>query len=117
MVDQNQSALLPLDGERAVSFRDRRFGSNPFTLFFQRITGEAWKRFFSGIVIENERIGNAVSNFYDTRSTGSRAGGDDGHAGRGIQNPRRQRHHGAGELEAGAANRPQSAGGRAPAGR
>lgn len=45
-------ALLPLDGQRAISFKDRL---RAYTLYFSRITAEDWRRFFSSVRVESEK--------------------------------------------------------------
>lgn len=49
--------LLPLDGERAVTFKDRGW---PYTFYFLRITADDWRELFRKIVIETERQGKEV---------------------------------------------------------
>ncbi|HLJ89576.1 MAG TPA: hypothetical protein VKZ53_22390 [Candidatus Angelobacter sp.] len=50
----SDGALLPLDGERAVSFIDGKF---PYTFYFSRLTQGDWQTYFEGVVYttQNQR--------------------------------------------------------------
>jgi hypothetical protein len=52
--EQNQ-VLLPLDGQRLVTFKDH---GQPLTFFFRRITEADWKKYFNGASVETAKDGD-----------------------------------------------------------
>ncbi len=64
--ETNGGAMLPLDLEpREVAFRDR---GRAYVHRFPRITAAHWEKFFSGMLIESEREGNALIETVDVRT-------------------------------------------------
>jgi hypothetical protein len=53
-MEGTQSVLLPLDGERAVSFTDR---GHALTFIFRRITQAEWLKVFAGVCVEKQKDG------------------------------------------------------------
>ncbi len=51
-----EGAMLPLDAQRAVTFKDGKF---PYTFYFSRITQRDWERYFEGITYTSHHEGKA----------------------------------------------------------
>jgi hypothetical protein len=67
-MDDNKSAVLELDGERSVTFRDR---GHAYTYTFSRIGSVDWLHYFEGVAITSRREGkNGVVETLDLESAG-----------------------------------------------
>jgi hypothetical protein len=67
-MDDKTSAVLELDGERTVTFRDR---GHAYTYTFSRIGSGDWLRYFEGVAITSRREGkNGVVETMDLESAG-----------------------------------------------
>jgi hypothetical protein len=62
-----EKVLLPLDAERQVTFKDK---GQIFVFTFNRVTDAQWRRFFSGLVVENEKSGSGRLSRVDYRTAG-----------------------------------------------
>jgi hypothetical protein len=64
---ERAGALLDLSGDRQVTFKDK---GQIFVFTFNRITDAQWRRFFSGLVVENEKSGSGRLSRVDYRTAG-----------------------------------------------
>jgi hypothetical protein len=71
MQPQKAAAYLPLDGERAVAFAERRGGAvSHFVYYFPRLTRDAWEKYFNGIYVAIETDGEGSTRIADVESAG-----------------------------------------------
>lgn len=59
-------SLLPLDGERAVTFKDRGW---PYTFYFPRLSQSDWELYFNGLVVEFETSGREQRRVVDIETS------------------------------------------------
>lgn len=64
-METKANAAIELAGARSVSFSDK---GHSFTYVFRRIEDADWRRFFSGIVVESERVGKQRVDRIDHRT-------------------------------------------------
>lgn len=61
----SEGALLMLDAERVVTFKDGKF---PYTYYLSRLMQPDWEQYFSGIVYTTRNVGKAKEQVLDTES-------------------------------------------------